>query len=62
MFEGMDADESGALSTEELSEGLATLGYQVRALVAGPKFAVAGRTALQTPARMTTLVLAIETT
>ena len=32
MFEGMDADESGALSTEELSEGLATLGYQVQSL------------------------------
>ena len=28
----MDADESGALSTEELSEGLATLGYQVRSM------------------------------
>jgi hypothetical protein len=28
----MDADESGALSTEELSEGLATLGYQVQSL------------------------------
>lgn len=36
MFEGMDADESGALSTDELSEGLATLGYQVRSLARPP--------------------------
>lgn len=29
MFERMDEDGSGTLSTDELSEGLASLGYQV---------------------------------
>ncbi len=30
MFEHMDDDKSGALSAEELSKGLSSLGYQVR--------------------------------